>query len=115
MTKTEYEKQLADIDEARAYLQNRRETLVIQYLEGISPFRIGDIISWDMDRRIKKGQIVQILRWMDDAPMWRVRRICNDGRLSMSTVNVRPYQHPCLYTSQINAGEPCQEIKKTCK
>ena len=93
MSKDDYYDQLKQIDLDIDRLRILRHVTVLHYLEEIFPFHIGDIIAWDK----YKGEVVEIQRWLDDTPMWEARRILKNGRLSIHTTYVRPYQNPVLY------------------
>lgn len=90
MTNEDYLDQLEILNEKLINARKDRDKFVSARMQEISPFQLGDIIQWNR----KRGQVVGIARWVGDTPMWTVRLICKDGRLSMKNIAVRPYHHP---------------------
>jgi len=84
----------AEIKELKAQiapLHDRVMACEADIMEMLSPFKVGDLITWDAPGR--KGRVEEIRRWVADEPMWIVRNILKDG-MEGKTSEIHGYQHP---------------------
>lgn len=80
----------AQLEPLQAAVDERRERL----LEVLSPFAVGDIITWQAGgvNKSRKGRVIELGWWVGD-PKWKVRRIKNDGTFGAECW-IFPYYKP---------------------
>lgn len=88
------EKIEARIDELQALIKPLADEVATLRQELIliaSPFKVGDIISWQNGR----GRVVRVAEWVCGSPCWTVIRIRKDGTEG-TKVTVYPFHSPII-------------------
>lgn len=87
-TTKEIKARIKSLESAIAPLQCELDGLRKQLLEMASPFKVGDVITWNGGKR--RGRVVEIGEWCCGEPCWFVRSIRKDGSEGKKA-KVRPY------------------------